>query len=118
MEYENAFVTRVVDGDTMETDDGQHLRYVGIDTPEREEPYYWAALQANSSLATNKEIRLKKDVEDRDTNGRLLRYAWVGDRMINAKLVQQGYAYSHSYGPNLKYQEYFLRLAKEALEQI
>lgn len=117
VEYDNAFVTRVTDGDTMETEDGQHVRYIGIDTPERGEPYYWEALQVNSDLVTGKEVRLEKDVEDKDRNGRLLRYVWVGDTMVNVELVRQGYAYSYSYGPNLRYQEYFLRLEKEAREQ-
>jgi hypothetical protein len=38
--------------------------------------------------------------------------------MVNVELVRRGYAYSYSYGPNLRYQEYFLRLEKEAQAKI
>ena len=117
VEYENAFVTRVVDGDTMEIEDGQHVRYIGIDGPEREEPCYREALRANGNLVVGKKVRLEKDVEDKDKYGRLLRYVWVDDTMVNAELVMQGYAYSYSYASNLRYQECFLRLEKEAREQ-
>lgn len=117
VEYENAFVTRVIDGDTIEIEDGQHVRYIGIDTPERGEPYYSDALRANSNLVAGKKVRLEKDVEDKDKYGRLLRYVWVDDTMVNAELVRRGYAYSYSYASNLRYQEYFLRLEKEARQQ-
>ena len=117
VEYENAFVTRVIDGDTIEIEDGQHVRYIGIDTPERGEPYYWEALRANRDLVAGKRVRLEKDVTDQDKYGRLLRYVWVDDTMVDAELVRQGYAYSYSYAPNLRYQEHFLRLEKEAREQ-
>jgi hypothetical protein len=79
VEYENVLVTHVIDGDTMETEDGQHVRYVGIDTPESGEPYYWEALQLNSDLVTGKEVRLEKDVEDEDRNGRLVYGITDGD---------------------------------------
>ena len=115
---ENAvLVTRVIDGDTIEIEGGYHVRYIGIDAPEKGEPYYLEATEANRSLVGSKKVRLEKDVEDEDKYGRLLRYVWVGDKMVNAELVRLGYAYSHYYPPNLKYQPHFLQLEKEAREQ-
>jgi DNA/RNA endonuclease YhcR with UshA esterase domain len=38
VEYDNAFVARVIDGDTIEMEDGQYVRYIGIGTPEGGEP--------------------------------------------------------------------------------
>jgi micrococcal nuclease len=114
---ENAvFVTRVIDGDTIETEGGYHVRYIGIDAPEKDEPYYWEAFQANRNLVEHGKVRLEKDVEDKDKYGRLLRYVWVNNTMVNAELVRLGYAYSHSYPPNLKYQTYLLQMEKEAQE--
>ena len=114
---ENAvYVTRVIDGDTLEIEGGYRVRYIGIDTPEKGEPYYWEALEANRSLVEGKRIRLEEDVEDRDEYGRLLRYIWVNDTMVNAELVRLGCAYSYSYPPNVKYQTYFLQMEKEARE--
>lgn len=115
---ENAvLVTRIIDGDTIEIENGVRVRYIGIDTPEIGEPYYLEATEANRQLVEGKSIRLEKDVEDNDQYGRLLRYVWVGEIMVNAELVKLGYAYSYSYPPNLKYQAHFLQLEKEAREQ-
>ena len=114
---ENAvFVTRVVDGDTIEIASGHRVRYIGIDTPEKGEPYYVEAAELNSNLVKGKKVRLEKDVEDKDKYGRLLRYVWVDNIMVNAELVRLGYAHSYSYPPNLKYQTYFLQMEREARE--
>ena len=111
-----AIVTRVIDGDTIEIEGGYHVRYIGIDAPERDEPYYWEALEANRNLVEGKRVWLEKDVEDRDRYDRLLRYVWVDNTMVNAELVRLGYAYSYAYPPNLKYQTYLLQMEKEARE--
>jgi len=109
-------VTRVIDGDTIEIEGGYRVRYIGIDTPEKGEPYYWEALKANQELVEGKRIRLEGDVEDRDKYGRLLRYVWVDGTMVNAELVRLGYAYSYSLPPDLKYQAHLLQLEREARE--
>jgi micrococcal nuclease len=62
-------------------------------------------------------VSLERNVEDRDEYGRLLRYVWLGDTMINAELVRLGYAYSYSLPPNMRYEGLFLRLEGEAREQ-
>ncbi len=61
-------------------------------------------------------VWLKKDITDRDKYGRLLRYVWVDDVFINLELIQQGFAYSYSYPPNIKYQDMFLSAQQEARE--
>jgi hypothetical protein len=47
---------------------------------------------------------------------RLLAYVCVGATMINAELVRQGYAQVATFPPNVKYQELFLQLQREARE--
>jgi micrococcal nuclease len=117
VEYAEATVTRVIDGDTIEIEGGERVRYIGIDAPEEGEPYYQEATEANRNLVEGKRVRLEKDVEDKDEYGRLLRYVWVYHTMVNAELVRFGYAYSYSYRPNTRYQEYILEVEKEAREQ-
>jgi len=46
----------------------------------------------------------------------LLAYVYVGDTMLNAELVRQGYAQVATFPPNVTYQELFLRLQREARE--
>ncbi len=117
VEYEETVVTGIIDGDTIEIGGGERVRYIGIDTPELGEPYYQEATEANRNLVEGKRVRLEKDVEDKDEYGRLLRYVWVDAAMVNAELVRFGYAYSYSYRPNTRYQEYILQVEKEAREQ-
>jgi len=110
-------VTHVIDGDTIEIEGDYHVRYLGIDTPEIGEPYYSEALEANRNLVEGKRVWMEKDIEDKDEYGRLLRYVWVDDAMVNAELVRLGYAYSYIYPPNTKHQMLILQAEQEAREQ-
>jgi micrococcal nuclease len=119
----DTLVIRVIDGDTVEIEGGQMVRYIGIDAPEivhslePGEQFGEEATEKNRELVEGRIVSLERDVTDRDEYGRLLRYVWLGDVMINAELVRLGYAYSYSLPPNVKYQELFLRLEREAREQ-
>ena len=107
-------VTRVIDGDTIVVQGGDRVRYIGIDTPEIGEPYYLEATAKNAELVEGKEVRLEKDVSEKDRYGRLLRYIYVGDLFVNAELVRWGYARAHSYPPDTYYAELFSQLELEA----
>jgi len=115
-------VTRVIDGDTIEIEGGERVRYIGIDTPETVDPrkpvqcFGVEASNKNKELVEGKMVRLEKDITDRDKYSRLLRYVYVGDTFINLELVKQGFAYSYSYPPDIKYQEQFLKAQQEARE--
>lgn len=118
-----ATVTRVVDGDTIEVDIvGQTytLRYIGIDTPETVDPnrpvgcYGQEASDRNRELVLNQTVGLEKDVSETDAYDRLLRYIWLGDQMVNALLVRDGYAIAKAYPPDTKHQFAFDSLQVEA----
>jgi micrococcal nuclease len=118
-----AGVVRVVDGDTITVRLGERVekvRYIGVNTPELRhptrgaEPGGRAALAANRELVEGRRVRLELDVEERDRYGRLLAYVWTGDRMVNAELVRRGYAQVMTIPPNVRYQDLFLRLERDA----
>jgi micrococcal nuclease len=109
-------VVRVIDGDTIIIDGGDHVRYIGIDSPETDEFYYARASQLNADLVAGKRVRLESDVTDKDKYGRLLRYVYVGDIFVNAEMVKQGCAWSVAYPPDVKYQVYLEAMEKEARE--
>ena len=111
---EMAMVAEVIDGDTIVVSGGYHVRYVGIDAPERDEFYYLEAKQMNEELVAGKKIKLEKDISDKDSYGRLLRYVYVGDTFVNAEMVKRGYAWSTAYPPDVKYQVYLEAMEKEA----
>ena len=118
-------VVRVVDGDTIHVriDAGvEKVRYIGVNTPEvhhptkGEEPGGREAAEVNRRLIEGKTVRLELDVQERDRYGRLLAYVWVGDVMVNAELVRLGYAQVMTVPPNVRYQQLFLKLQREARE--
>ncbi len=80
---ETATVVQVVDGDTVELSTGRRLRYIGLNTPERDQPYYNEAREANRQLVEGKTVALEWDVETVDQYGRNLAYLWVDGVLVN-----------------------------------
>ncbi len=116
---ETAKVTRVIDGDTIIIEGDYRVRYIGIDTPEvypQMEAYGAEAKQANRELVEGKKVRLEKDISETDKFGRLLRYVYVDDTLVNAELVRLGLAEVKSYPPDTKHQRYLEELEEEARE--
>lgn len=122
---ELATVRRVIDGDTVELAGGRLVRYIGIDAPEtrrREgeqwiddpEPFGREATEANRRLVEGKTVRLDYDVERLDPHDRLLAYVYVGEQMVNERLLAEGYAVPLTIPPNVKYAERFRDAATQA----
>ncbi len=111
-----------VDGDTIELADGEKVRYIGVDTPETKHPYKPVqffgreASQFNRNLVVGKRVTLEYDAGRRDRYRRLLAYVYVGDIFVNAELAAEGYAQTATYPPNVRYQQLFLYLQKQARE--
>ena len=114
---EFARVNQVYDGDTIRLEDGRKVRYLGVNAPEFQEPFYLKAKRFNESLVLGREIRLEFDQERADIYGRLLVYVYVADRMVNAALVEQGLAHAFFIGPNRKHNAQFVRLQNEAKQR-
>ncbi len=119
-------VTRVIDGDTIELEGGEKVRYIGIDTPETVDPrkpvqcFGLEASQKNKELVAGKRVWLVKDITDRDRYGRLLRYVYLGDpedpnsMFVNLELVKEGFAHSYSYPPDIARQQEFVTAESSA----
>ena len=114
---ELARVKRVYDGDTVLIEDGRKVRYLGINAPEFQEPFYLKAKRFNESLIMGREIRLEFDQERTDSYGRVLAYVYAGNEMVNARLVQEGLAHAFFIGPNRKHHALLLRLQAEAQQR-
>lgn len=122
-------VLRVVDGDTIELETKQKVRYIGINTPETNDPrvgvecFGTEAKEKNKQLVEGKFVRLEKDISETDRYGRLLRYIFLSKEgtsealFVNKHLVEEGYALSTSYPPDVKYQELFRAAQQKAQEQ-
>lgn len=114
---ETGRVVRVIDGDTIDVDvNGEviRVRYVGVNTPERDEPCYQDATDANSRMVSGQIVRLVKDTSDTDRYDRPLRYVYVGDTFVNWELAKEGWAEAVLYEPDDRYYEDFKRLESQA----
>jgi len=134
--YDDIFVKRAVDGDTLVLESGERVRLIGIDTPEMHESgkLYRDSRRTGMDIRTiqalgkrsyeftrklleNQRVRLEFDVEKRDKYKRLLGYVFLKDgTFANAEIVKQGYASLMTYPPNVKYVDLFKKLYKAARE--
>jgi len=125
VERTEAKVVEVVDGDTIKVKvDGEvfTVRYIGVNTPETvhpTKPIEWMgpeAKRANEQLVAGQTVLLEKDVSEVDQYGRLLRYVYVGDLMVNHELVRMGFAQVATYPPDVKYVDMLREAQREAQE--
>ncbi len=69
-------------------------------------------------MVEGKEIRIEYDEEKKDAYGRLLAYVYVGAgddaAFVNAEAIRLGMATAYPYFPNVRHQEGFASLQREA----
>lgn len=107
-------VAEVIDGDTVNLAGGERVRYIGLNTPERDEAYYDEATQLNRQLLNAGQVQLEFDVEQQDQFGRTLAYVWVDGSLVNLEIVRQGYANMLVVPPNNRYETEFREAEAEA----
>ena len=114
----------VADGDTIVLQDGRHVRYIGIDTPEidhknhRAAPMGAAALSMNRQLVEGWRLRIFHDRELKDRYGRTLAYVYRSDGLfVNAELLKHGFAYALYRFPNTSKAIILLAAQREAMEK-
>jgi len=88
----DAYVVRVVDGDTLVLDidlglrvwsRGQHVRLLGINMPERVTTLGILATSQLSDLVYARTVLLRTAKDRDDKYGRLLATVWVGETNVN-----------------------------------
>lgn len=90
---ETAVCTQVVDGDTIYLDNGEKVRFVGVNTPERGVEGYITSKNFVQKLCLNKEVGI--DIDDSkhsDRYGRTLGVVIVGGKNVNEMLLKEGLA--------------------------
>ncbi len=89
-----ALVARAIDGDTVELDTGERVRYLMVDTPESTtelECYGENAKTFNRDLVEGKQVTLRYDVEREDRFGRTLAYVTVDGDEVNTLIIERGF---------------------------
>lgn len=102
---QEAKVIKVIDGDTIEIEGGNQVRYIGIDTPEIGSYYADEATNRNRQLVEGKSIKVERDILSMDKYQRILGYVYVGDIMVNEDLLKNGYANILIIEPDVKYRD-------------
>ncbi len=120
---EQVKVKKVIDGDTVELERGEKLRYAGINTLELHtesgspEPFALRAFQKNKELVEGKEVCLRRNLREKDHYGRLLGELYFPNgTSVSSILVKEGLALVCYYeGSGELYQE-LLPYQREAIK--
>lgn len=118
-----ATVTNVLDGDTFEIDNGQTVRMIGVNAPNRGEAGFEEATEYLRDVIDGDTVELEYDYYQDDKFGRILAYVWDKcksspgclneRRMVNWLLIKKNFSKVVTYEDRrkLKYEE-FLRSAE------
>jgi endonuclease YncB( thermonuclease family) len=98
-------VSEVLDGDTFDLANGDRVRLLGVNAPEKGQPYSAQSIQVLKEFVLGRQLRLESDTKERDQYSRLLSYVYVGDRMVNEELVRRGVAIVETVPPNTRHEE-------------
>ena len=116
-------VVRVIDGDTIAVRIDKKVltvRYIGINTREIKMPADsmiagpTEAAEFNRALVLGQTVRLEMDQQEKDAQGRTLAYVYVGDLMVNAEMVANGYAAVSITPPNAMHEDMLQQFQRQA----
>ena len=120
-------VSRVVDGDTIVVMVGgkeEKVRLIGVNTPETVDPrkpvecFGKEASDFLKHMLSGSSVRLESDAtqSDRDSFGRLLRYVYRNDVLINEEIISSGYGFEYTFSVPYKFQSEFKASERYARE--
>ena len=111
-------VLRIIDGDTIKLTNGQTIRFLGINTPEKSMPFSEEATNFLKEQIQNKSVKIEAHGVER--YGRTLAYIFLDDKNINKEILSRGFATLYYYEQDkhyaeLKKAEEFARLNQKGL---
>ena len=111
-----AKVVSVTDGDTIKVYNAEYgqvkIRFYGIDTPEKGQPYGQAAGKYLASLVAGKMVDIEPITKDR--YGRTVAIVTNAETNVNQEMVKVGYAWVYRYYCDQPFCDYWLTLENEA----
>ena len=90
-EREIVIIGRVIDGDTVDLEDGRRIRLVNINTPEKGREGYE---EAKNFLALYENESVELEIVGVGKYGRILGRLFFEDLYLNLELVEEGFAHS------------------------
>ena len=111
-----AKVGNVADGDTINVYNAEHgqvkIRFYGIDSPEKGQPFGQAAGKYLASLVAGKMVDIEPVTEDR--YGRTVAIVMNAENNVNQEMVKAGYAWVYRKYCDRSFCDYWLALEMEA----
>lgn len=98
-------VTEVFDGDTLKLENGEIIRLLGINAPEKGQPYSAKSTQFLKETLLNRPVQLTFDVQNKDRYGRTLGYVYSGSLFVNLELARRGLAVIETIAPNVAHSD-------------
>jgi micrococcal nuclease len=125
-------VESVIDGYTIELNDGEKVRLIGVSCPETDEPFSKEATEFTRKTIEGKRVWLEYDKTRKDKSGRTLAYVnyWAKEdkpakfeseveiciaSVLNEVIIRQGYGHVNT-EYSFKHMEMYRKLEKEARE--
>lgn len=111
-----AKVKRVIDGDTLELQNSQIVRLVGVNSPNNGEPFEEESTEFAKKLVEGKKVKLEYDEYKSDRFGRILAYIIIDNKNLAVELAERGLAKVTIYEKRkpLIYQQELLAAEKQA----
>ncbi len=114
-------VAEVIDGDTIRLANGRHVRFIGLNTPERArddrpaQPLAEEATDMLRRLLAGESLRLVVGQDPTDHYGRLLAHPFLVDGSnVTARLLEAGLGFQVVFPPNLRFADCYRRAEARA----
>lgn len=114
-------VKKVIDGDTLKLENGDSVRFVGINTPElghgkfKDEPLANQARRFVQRKIEGREVELRDEKPRRDKYGRRLAHIYTDSgQNVQIELLQRGLAFVVAVGDDLAYLDGYLAAEQQA----
>ena len=114
---ETVTIVKILDGDTYDLSDGRRVRMLGIDTPEKGEPYADSARNLANSFLKGKQVTIDFEKNQKDRYDRYLVYLHFQGILVNKLFLERGFARLYLFSGTRRYNSELITAQKLAREQ-
>ena len=86
----------IIDGDTFNTQSGETIRLLCVDTPERSQTGYEDASAYLSMLILGKDVKVEREY-GKDKYNRTLAWVYVDNILVNKMIIDEGFGVLYEY---------------------
>jgi len=116
-------VSKVIDGDTFATRDGERVRLLGINTPEIQhdtspaQPFGNEAKALLTQLIDGQVVRLSFEIEKQDKYGRTLAHVYHRNGLwVNEEMLRLSSSFVYTFPPNIVKASALVRVEQQAIQ--